>query len=468
MNYKIKIFLKKDIDLSNNKVMEFIDTFNEKFDVLDENFIFYENNSIEYYNELKLNCYLNYHINAKNQKDISLFLETYNFIDKFNITVENNLKNNEDIVINTKQIDKLVNSIDKLFFIRKEFQEMTKYLDEEKKEKYSKLLKELSLTKYFLKKETVNLRIVDLEEQLNKMDKTLKEYGQLFGLDLKLNFKIVDLKLDKILFFNIKSALIDVIYNIILAEVDRKNIELNYSKNNVFNIYLLLKQEFNQLKIEISAHNHKLNYNKIIERFLEQKIIEESNVYSKNEIYNMMFTNDFLASSKDYEIKERELALLNFYNTSKNLNGKMYIRRNENDEITYVAKIPLQFLILNATIVKIKENYYAIETKCIEDISDFFITNTFTINNFMYYKNKEAELPIINMYNEAIKALTVVIKNQRHVFLTDDLLYQEQIFVRPLQVDSNMYIGDCLLKDNKRAYIIDFNKYLQKGVKYEN
>lgn len=468
MNYKINIFLKKDIDLSNPEIMEFITKFNEQFEVINENFIFYDKNSIEYYNELKLNTYLQYYVNSNNQKDISLFLEKYNFINKFSISANNIKDNNENIIINIGQINRLVESIDKLFFIRKEFQEMQKYLDEEKKEKYSKLLKDLSLTKYSLKKETINLRIVDLYEKLNKIDKTLQEYGQLFGLDLKLNFKITNLKLDKILFSNIQSSLIDVLYNIILSEVDRKNKKLNYSKNHVFIINLLLKQEFNKVKIEISANKHKLDYDQILERLIDERIIEKNKNYQKNEIYNLIFTNDFLASSKDPEIKERELALLNFYNTVKSLNGKMYIKNNENDEIIYIAKIPIQFLILSATIIKIKDNYYAIETDCIEDISDFRINNIIKVNSFKYYKNNKTELPIMNMYDDAKKALTVVIKNQRHIFLVDDILYQEQIFVRPLQVNSDIYIGDCLLKDNKRAYIIDFEKYMQKGVNYES
>ena len=467
MNYRVSVFIKKDYSLDDIKIMEFLENIKKEFANIKENYIFYENKTIEYYSPTSVNCYLKYHISKSDKNRIKNFLDKYAFIDKYTIVLDNKKKDeNSELLIECNQINRLVSSIDKLFFIRREFQEMARFIDSSQKVKYENLLKELSYTKYALKNEALNLRVIDINLELKKIGNNLREYGQLFGIDLKFNFIIKDLFLDKTLFEKIKSPLTDIIYNIILSEVDRKNMSLNYTNNSTYNIYVQMKQEFDTLKIYITADNYKLDFDEILDKLKNQNIIDDNNTYTKHDIYNLIFTKGFLGSSQNSETKQQELSLLNFYNTVTSLNGIMYIKSDDEDIITYIAKIPLKFVILNADIVKIKDTYFAIESRIIKECSEFDKKNILYINELMYYIQNGVELPVIKYNENANMALTIMVNNELYIFLVDDLLYKEQIYVRDLDISNDKYIGDCLLRDNKRAYIIDFN-FLIKGVKNE-
>lgn len=467
MDYRVSVFIKKEYSLDDIKIMEFLENIKKEFTNIKENYIFYENKTIEYYSPLAVNCYLKYHISKSDKIKIKNFLDKYDFIDKYTIVLDNKKRDeNSELLIDCNQINRLVSSIDKLFFIRREFQEMSKFIDSSQKTKYENLLKELSYTKYALKNETLNLRVIDLNFELKKIGNNLREYGQLFGLDLKFNFIIKDLFLDKTLFSKIKSPLTDVIYNIILSEVDRKNMSLNYTNSSTYNIYIEMKQEFDTVKLSITADNYKLDFDEILDKLKNQNIIDDNSVYTKNEIYNLIFTKGFLGSSKNEEKKQQELALLNLYNTVLALNGIMYIKSDVNDVVTYIAKIPLKFVILNADIVKVKNAYFAIESRIIKEVSEFDEKNILYINDLMYYIQNGVELPVIKYNENANTALTIMVNNELYIFLVDSVLYKEQIYVRTLEIENDKYIGDCLLRDNKRAYVIDFN-FLIKGVKNE-
>ncbi|MBE2990254.1 hypothetical protein IMK14_06405, partial [Sneathia sp. DSM 16630] len=234
----------------------------------------------------------------------------------------------DEFSINSSQINNLVNNIDKLFYIRKDLQEMSRFIRKDKKDEYYRLIKNLSLTKYYLKDETFNLRMINVTNELKNIQSRLVEYAKTFGIDFQLNYDINNtITMDKILFFAIKPSLISLLYAFIHEENEKrqKNIE---KKEFIVSINFI--QDFNKIKI----------------------IINNPNIQ-----YNLAYTN--IAKNDFYSIKENELELsfLNYKHIIESKDGRLYIDEDSN----IVTKLPLNFLTLNCYIIKTALGYFAID-----------------------------------------------------------------------------------------------------------
>ncbi|MFG5919530.1 hypothetical protein ACFFBA_001212 [Sneathia vaginalis] len=434
MLYKLTITFKKDYDIEKINILDFFKNIKESFNVISKEYVFLDNNvSFNDYVPDKINCFLEFIISFDgNNIDelIKKFLSDFDFIlDYILIKLSEVESKKDEFSINSSQINNLVNNIDKLFYIRKDLQEMSRFIRKDKKDEYYRLIKNLSLTKYYLKDETFNLRMINVTNELQNIQSRLVEYAKTFGIDFQLNYNINNtITMDKILFFAIKPSLISLLYAFIHEENEKR--QRNIEKKE-FIVSINFIQDFNKIKI----------------------IINNPNIQ-----YNLAYTN--IAKNDFYSIKENELELsfLNYKHIIESKDGRLYIDEDSN----IVTKLPLNFLTLNCYIVKTALGYFAIDKTKVINVFKYNKDNVVSINTVKYFKISSFEMPILNSVTNPKFAIQICIKLQNFILLVNDVLYEEKIFVRPIENDNNNFIGECLLKDTKKAYILNLASYLER------
>lgn len=434
MLYKLTITFKKDYDIEKINILDFFKNIKESFNVISKEYVFLDNNvSFNDYVPDKINCFLEFIISFDgNNIDelVKKFLSDFDFIlDYILIKLSEVESKKDEFSINSSQINNLVNNIDKLFYIRKDLQEMSRFIRKDKKDEYYRLIKNLSLTKYYLKDETFNLRMINVTNELQNIQSRLVEYAKTFGIDFQLNYDINNtITMDKILFFAIKPSLISLLYAFIHEENEKR--QRNIEKKE-FIVSINFIQDFNKIKI----------------------IINNPNIQ-----YNLAYTN--IAKNDFYSIKENELELsfLNYKHIIESKDGRLYIDEDSN----IVTKLPLNFLTLNCYIIKTALGYFAIDKTKVINVFKYNKDNVVSINNVKYFKISSFEMPILNSVTNPKFAIQICIKLQNFILLVNDVLYEEKIFVRPIENDNNNFIGECLLKDTKKAYILNLASYLER------
>lgn len=434
MLYKLTITFKKDYDIEKINILDFFKNIKESFNVISKEYVFLDNNiSFNDYVPDKINCFLEFIISFDgNNIDelVKKFLSDFDFIlDYILIKLSEVESKKDEFSINSSQINNLVNNIDKLFYIRKDLQEMSRFIRKDKKDEYYRLIKNLSLTKYYLKDETFNLRMINVTNELKNIQSRLVEYAKTFGIDFQLNYDINNtITMDKILFFAIKPSLISLLYAFIHEENEKR--QRNIEKKE-FIVSINFIQDFNKIKI----------------------IINNPNIQN-----NLAYTN--IAKNDFYSIKENELELsfLNYKHIIESKDGRLYIDEDSN----IVTKLPLNFLTLNCYIIKTALGYFAIDKTKVINVFKYNKDNVVSINNVKYFKISSFEMPILNSVTNPKFAIQICIKLQNFILLVNNVLYEEKIFVRPIENDNNNFIGECLLKDTKKAYILNLASYLER------
>lgn len=415
MTYKINIYFNNNI--LNSNLEDFILQIKNNFELEHHRLVFFNNLGIEEFDALSINSYLE--LNIKHNKSFENvfdnFLNLFNFVDSYHI-IENKSNNKDYIYIKSIDIDNLIDEIDKIYYIRSKLQKYTLSIDNKEKLSYSNLLKDLSLTKYNLKYKALSLRIIDIEYELDKIKNTITAEAKTYSLDFNINFKYEDIKIDKIIFYKIKSSIIDLLL-LIVSKAKSASIPKKLTLN--FEIY----QNFNEIYFEIYS-SLSLNY---ITKYINNPSthIEEDMKYISN------------------------------INTLKSI-GKVYI----NEEDKFILKIEPEFLILNALIVENNRNYYAIDINQISSIHEINQGEILNIDSKEYFTINGINYPILNKSKELNKIICVKINNQHFALLVSKILYKEEIYVRKFDNFNNKYIGDSLLKDTKKALVINLKGYI--------
>lgn len=431
MLYKLIINIKKNYNFENLNILDFFLKLKKSFNVLNKEYVFFDNSiNFNTYDPKKLNCFIEYVIKTEDKNifnSINNFLKNYDFIEEYIFSKLNHTEQiKESFEIDSSQITSLVNKIDKLFYIRKELQEMGKFIKDDKKDSYYKLIKNLSLTKYELKNETFNLRLIDIEYDINAIQNSLVEFAKNLGIDLQFTFDTHKNRIDKIVYFNIKPSLVALLYSFVSEEYKRQ--QKNIQKES-FKLHLEFLQEFNKLKILILNKNVK-----------------------RNPSYASILKNDYFS----YNDNENEINFFNYKTSISTHNGRTYIDESNN----IISKIHLNFLSLDCYIIQSELGYFAIDKSQIVKIYNYEPCKNILIENKEYYILNDFKLPIINKMKNPKYAIHIYTKKQNFIFLIDNILYEEKIFVQPIKFDNTHFIGECLLKDTKKAYILNLATYL--------
>lgn len=173
-------------------------------------------------------------------------------------------------------------------------------------------------------------------------------------------------------------------------------------------------------------------------------------------MYSRILESESLNLSKDIRKNEKEMSLINYFKTINELNGRIYLDENYN----IVSKIRLNYLNLNALVVKNDNINLVIDKNSCENIIDFDDNNIYYLNDTKYYGHDNYKFPIINYVDNASSVLILKIDKGRYAFLVNKVLYEQNLFVRTFNTQNGIYLGYCLLKDTKKAYIINLKSLL--------
>ncbi|WP_156298965.1 ATP-binding protein [Streptobacillus canis] len=459
-NFIVEVFFNEDINLENIRYKEIDEFIHEKCNIVKRDYIFDENVTIEHFNPFKLASYIKYEV-ISFDKFIKAELESFDEIKftKFRSNVSN--QETDNINISIDQLNEIIEKIDEMYFIRKNLNKYTKHIDNSKKNDFLKELKLLSSLKYDLKRATFSLRIIDIKKEMYNIEKIIKEYVSLLGLNVELNINHNDIKIDKTMFAKIKEPLIDVLHNSILTFSEGKNRNIDEDKR--FILELNLKQEKYNLIIEIVEKGCKIDINSIYNNALKANILNGHDRYTEKEILATVFNKNYVNALEELDDKEKIMNFIKFNNTVEELNGNISLGYKE-DIISYVINIPFKILFIYGLVFGEHNKTYVINTEYVVDSFDFNKENISNINGYNYYmyKNNNIEYIKLPIENEDVDRLGLLVKtnNKYTVIDVNKKHYFEDIFFNKNE-KSKIYMGEVLLKSVKKAKILNIESIIE-------
>ena len=238
-------------------------------------------------------------------------------------------------------------------------------------------------------------------------------------------------------------------------------------------IYLNAFQEGNNVIIEVSDDGNGIDTDAVREKAIERGVItpDQADGMSQKEIINLLFMPSFSMAKKITDISGRGVGLDVVRSNIEALGGDVEVSSKLGEGSKFTVRLPLTLAIIQALMVEIRDEKYAIALGSIQNIEDI------PVNEIRFVEAKEVihlrgiVIPIIRLdkilemepLEKEPESLTVVVvkKGDNYAGLVvDNLIGQQEIVIKSLGkfIKANKIIsGATILGDGEMALILDVN-----------
>ncbi|MBO5372503.1 MAG: chemotaxis protein CheA [Lachnospiraceae bacterium] len=324
-----------------------------------------------------------------------------------------------------------------------------------------------------LHESVMKVRMVPIESVVNKFPRMVRDLSRKLNKNMELYMSGEDTELDRTVVDQIGDPLQHLLRNSADHGLESAEIRKLRGKPEKGAIYLNAFQEGNNVIIEVSDDGNGIDTEKVKSKAIERGVItpEQAEVMSQKEIINLLFIPSFSMAKKITDVSGRGVGLDVVRSNIEALGGDVEVTSKLGEGSKFTVRLPLTLAIIQALMVEIRQEKYAIALGSIHNIEDI------PVKDIRYVEAKEVihlrgmVIPLIRMDKvldieplaEEPESLTVVIvkKGDNYAGLVvDNLMGQQEIVIKSLGkfIKNNKIIsGATILGDGEVALILDVN-----------
>ena len=324
-----------------------------------------------------------------------------------------------------------------------------------------------------LHESVMKVRMVPIESVVNKFPRMIRDLSRKLGKKMELYMTGEDTELDRTVVDQIGDPLQHLLRNSADHGLVDNATRVERGKPEVGSIFLKAFQEGNNVIIEVGDDGNGIDVAAVRDKAVERGVItaEQAENMSQKEIINLLFLPSFSMAKKITDISGRGVGLDVVKSNIEALGGDVEVRTKLGEGTTFIVRLPLTLAIIQALMVEIRDEKYAIALGSIANIESI------PVNEIKYVQAQEvihlrgAVIPLIRLdqvldmeeKQEEPENLTVVIVKKGDSLaglVVDNLIGQQEIVIKSLgkYITNNKIIsGATILGDGEVALILDVN-----------
>lgn len=324
-----------------------------------------------------------------------------------------------------------------------------------------------------LHESVMKVRMVPIESVVNKFPRMIRDLSRKLGKKMELYMTGEDTELDRTVVDQIGDPLQHLLRNSADHGLEDNSTRVERGKPEVGSIFLKAFQEGNNVIIEVGDDGNGIDVAAVRDKAVERGVItaEQAENMSQKEIINILFLPSFSMAKKITDISGRGVGLDVVKSNIEALGGDVEVRTQLGEGTTFIVRLPLTLAIIQALMVEIRDEKYAIALGSISNIESI------PVNEIKYVQAQEvihlrgAVIPLIRLdqvldmeeKQEEPENLTVVIVKKGDSLaglVVDNLIGQQEIVIKSLgkYINNNKIIsGATILGDGEVALILDVN-----------
>ena len=324
-----------------------------------------------------------------------------------------------------------------------------------------------------LHESVMKVRMVPIESVVNKFPRMIRDLSRKLGKKMELYMTGEDTELDRTVVDQIGDPLQHLLRNSADHGLEDNATRVERGKPEVGSIFLKAFQEGNNVIIEVGDDGNGIDVAAVRDKAVERGVItaEQAENMSQKEIINILFLPSFSMAKKITDISGRGVGLDVVKSNIEALGGDVEVRTKLGEGTTFIVRLPLTLAIIQALMVEIRDEKYAIALGSIANIESI------PVNEIKYVQAQEvihlrgAVIPLIRLdqvldmeeKQEEPENLTVVIVKKGDSLaglVVDNLIGQQEIVIKSLgkYINNNKIIsGATILGDGEVALILDVN-----------
>jgi two-component system chemotaxis sensor kinase CheA len=379
----------------------------------------------------------------------------------------------KSIRVDTERLDHLMNLVSELIIIKNRIQGTDRSND----------MQVLSETVEYLGKVTndihdavMKVRMVQVETVFNRFPRVVRDLAKSTGKEVKLNIYGAGTELDRVIADEIGDSLIHLIRNAVDHGLESTNERVSSGKSSTGNVDLIAYHDGNNVVLVVGDDGKGIDTDKILKQALTKGLVNKDETYnlSEREIISFLFDPRISTAGKVSDISGRGVGMDAVKSKVESLGGIIEIETVKGKGTKFIIRLPLTLSIIQALVVKVSHEYFALPLNSIREILNVKISAIKQLRNQEVVDYRDTLIPLTRLdkrlktpkaeeVNKHDGNITLVILSKGEklsAVKVDDLAGQQEIVIKSLgKYLSGIKVlsGATILGDGRVVPILDIN-----------
>ena len=327
-----------------------------------------------------------------------------------------------------------------------------------------------------LHESVMKVRMVPIESVVNRFPRMIRDLSKKLGKEMELVMTGEETELDRTVIDEIGDPLMHMLRNSADHGLEPTIERLKLGKPQVGTIQLNAYQDGNNVTIEVVDDGRGIDVEKVKASAINKGIIteEQAEQLSEKEAIDLLFRPAFSTAEKISDISGRGVGLDVVKNKIEGLGGDVEVSTKLGEGTKFTVRLPLTLAIIQALMVEVRDEKYAIPLNSIVTIEDIMVSDIKYVQQKEVINLRGNVIPIVRLdevldcpprEEEPENLVVVIVKkgDKQTGLVIDNLLGQQEIVIKPLGKYINIpkiISGATILGDGGVALIIDSNSLI--------
>ncbi|MBQ7955834.1 MAG: chemotaxis protein CheA [Lachnospiraceae bacterium] len=325
-----------------------------------------------------------------------------------------------------------------------------------------------------LHESVMKVRMVPIESVVNKFPRMIRDLSKKLNKKMELYMSGEETELDRTVVDEIGDPLMHLLRNAADHGLESAEVRAQRGKPAVGSIWLDAYQDGNNVVIEVRDDGNGIDTKAVKAKAIERGTItpEQGESMSEKEIMDLLFLPSFSTAKQVSDVSGRGVGLDVVRSKIESLSGEVEVRSKLGEGSTWIIRLPLTLAIIQALMVVVGGEKYAISLGSIQTIEDVSPDEIKLVQNKEVIHLRGNVIPIVRLANvletesaknEDENMVVVIAKKGDRLagLVVDELLGQQEIVIKSMgkYIDNKCKIisGATILGDGEVALILDAN-----------
>lgn len=380
---------------------------------------------------------------------------------------------NRTVRVDIEKLDSLMNLVSELIIAKNSLVSVSSQEQTNINSAFNEQIEYLEQVTTNLHESVMKVRMVPIESVVNKFPRMIRDLSKKLDKKMELYMTGEETELDRTVVDEIGDPLMHLLRNSADHGLESAEVRAKRGKPAVGSIFLDAYQDGNNVVIEVRDDGNGIDTEAVKRKAIERGIVtpEQAAGMTDKEIINLLFLPSFSTAKQVTDVSGRGVGLDVVRSKIESLSGEVEVKSKLGEGSTWTIRLPLTLAIIQALMVVVGDEKYAISLGSIQTLEDISPSDIKLVQNKEVINLRGTVIPLIRLNEvldiESRKAkdenlIVVIVKKGDKMagLVIDELIGQQEIVIKSL----GKYIKQCkfisgatILGDGEIALILDTN-----------
>ncbi|MBQ7704628.1 MAG: chemotaxis protein CheA [Selenomonadaceae bacterium] len=322
----------------------------------------------------------------------------------------------------------------------------------------------------------MKVRMVPVSQVFNRFPRMVRDVTKELNKEINLTIEGEETELDRTVIDEIGDPIMHLLRNSLDHGVEMPDVRVAKGKPRVGEVGLIARHEGNNVVIMVTDDGAGIDADKIRKKAVEKGLYTQDEVEKMDDAdaVRIIFLPGFSTAEKISDISGRGVGMDVVRSKIESLSGHVDVETHVNEGSVFKIKLPLTLAIIQAMMVRVQDEMYAIPLGSIDSTINIQLEDIKTVQNREVIVLRGEIIPIIRMEqtllvphvkdSDEIFVVVVHAGEAKAGLVVDKLIGQQEIVIKTLGnlfMGLKMFSGATVMGDGRIALILDVATILQ-------